>query len=123
MKVVPIISAFLITIGFTSFNKDDNRLYCSQSANGSAGDHWGCELVPDNILKEVDYYTTKFPLNLGPGYVENWVFEPIGQGEVTINWTAYTGGAFVDEDSSYYVVYTVDGDKNITKTFDSRYSN
>lgn len=122
MKIFPIIAAFSAAIILTSCGKDDKRLYCSQNANGSAGDHWGCELVPDGILNEVDYYTTRSPFNFGPGYKENWVFEPMGQGEVTINWTAYTGGNHIDENASFYVVYTVDDDKSITKTFDSRYS-
>ncbi len=40
-------------------------------------------------------YTSKFPVNFGAGYKQHWIFEMIGAGEVTIDWLAYEGDAYI----------------------------
>lgn len=100
--------------------KKDNKLYFTENGNGSLGASWEYEISSDGILREVDYYESKFVI-LGPGYSQHWVFEPIGQGEVTINWISYRAGTSIVESECYYVTYVVDENLNATKTFDSRY--
>lgn len=91
-----------------------NRITISQNANGSSGEHWEYELSCDNVLREVKYQTHRSPLNFGPGYEEQWIFEAVAEGEVTIRWTAYEGGEHIMEDKCYSAVYNVDADGNIT---------
>lgn len=120
MKAIRIIYSFFLLITLTSCGQKDKRLYCSQNANSSRGANWEYEICPDGILKEVEYYESKGFLNIGPGYSQHWVFEPIGKGEVTVSWISYKAGTSVVASECYYVIYNVDDDRNITKTFDSR---
>ncbi len=83
----------------------------SQKANSSSGSCWEYELSTDTVIKEIEYYTSKFPLNFGPGYTQNWRFEIIGKGEVTVKWLAYQGDDY-QEKSSYSVTYYFDNDGN-----------
>ena len=122
MKTAKIISAILILVMLTACGQKDNRLYCSQTANGSSGKHWEYKTDQDGILKAVDYYESRGFLNFGPGYIQRWVFEPIEQGEVTINWISYKAGDIVVESECYHVIYNVDENMTVTKIFDSRYS-
>ncbi len=121
MKAVRIIAVILIVLMLTACADKDNKIYCSQNANHSLGAEWKYEITPAGILKEADHYESRSPLNCGPGYSQHWVFEPIGQGEVTISWISYEAGDHVVESECYFVVYTVDENMNPTKTFDSRY--
>lgn len=121
MKAVRIILVILMLLTLTACADKDNKIYCSQNANHSLGAEWKYEIMPADILKETDHYERRSPFNCGPGYSQHWVFEPIGQGEVTINWISYEGGNDVVESECYYVVYNVDENLNAVKTFDSRY--
>lgn len=63
-----------------------------QNGNYSSGSYWEYELSTEDVIKEVDYHTSRFYLNFGPGYQQNWEFEIVGEGEVTIHWLAYVSG-------------------------------
>lgn len=100
------------------FNKD-NRIKITKPANGSAGIHWEYTINNDNVLREAEYYTKRFFLNFGPGYDEVWVFDQIGEGEVTFNWTEYTAGT--DKVSSHTETYRVGSDGEFELIADSRH--
>ena len=120
MKAFRVITAVMIAILLTGCKKSDNKLHFIQDANGSRGQKWEYEMYPEGILEEVDYYTSRFFLNFGPGYNQNWVFEPIGQGEVTINWNCYHSGNSLDESECYSLTYRVDENLKAKIISDSR---
>lgn len=95
---------------FSTYDNEDNKsktIEFTRNANSSDGSYWEYELSTDTVITEVDYYTSKFPLNFGSGYKQHWTFEAIGEGEVTISWIAYEGDTY-DEKHSYSVTYSVD---------------
>lgn len=100
------------------FNKDD-RIKITKPANGSAGIHWEYIMNNDNILCEAEYYTKRSFLNFGPGYDEVWVFDQVGEGEVTFCWTEYSGGS--DKGSSHSETYYVGTDGEFDLISDSRH--
>ena len=91
----------------------DNTIIVSHTVNGSMGENWEYEMSNDNVLREADYKSDSlFPLF---GTKHTWTFEAIGEGEVTIYWTAFECGNEVIEDECYSVTYTVDSKLNISK--------
>lgn len=108
---------FLLTIVLMMFilcsctKEKSNEVMFRQSANSSSGSYWEYSLSNENVLQETEYTTSTFFLNFGPGYQQNWTFEVIGAGEVTIDWLAYQG-SFYDEEASYSVTYIFDNDGN-----------
>lgn len=117
MKIIRVIVIIILFFLLTGCGETNNKLHFSQPANGSRGQTWRYEINPEGVLKEIDFYDSYiFPT----AHYENWVFEPIGKGEVTVNWISYKAGTSVVADECYYVIYDVDDDMNITKTFDSR---
>ncbi len=101
-----IIMLLLITAVYTCSNSvcENNEVLLSQSANSSSGLYWTYELSTEGIISEKQYYESKFPLNFGPGYKQNWIFEIIDEGEVTINWIAYSGSS-INLKKSYKITY------------------
>lgn len=96
--------AAAVTVNFISNRHKNNEIVLSQSANSSSGVYWEYKLSTDGIIEEKQYYESRFPLNFGPGYEQNWIFEVIGEGEVTIHWTAYHGSS-IDYKKSYDITY------------------
>lgn len=86
----------------------------SQYSNGSSGECWSYEFSKEGVLEEEEYYTSRFFLNFGPGYRENWIFKSVGEGEVTVYWIKYSGGCDIVESECYEVIYTVDSAGNIS---------
>ncbi|MDE7231003.1 MAG: hypothetical protein K2N56_11040 [Oscillospiraceae bacterium] len=95
-----------------------DRVIFRMDANGSAGIFYEYEFSRNDILREVDHYDDRFFLNFGPAYDEVWEFEIIGEGELKVNWTGYSGGT-IQEDMCFYETYLFKDGKR-TKTFDSR---
>ena len=91
-----------------------NQLIVRQSANSSSVTYWEYAMSSDNVLREVSYTEERHLLNLGPGYKQCWIFEPIGVGMVTIEWLFYEGGDYVEE-KSHSVTYCVENDTVIEK--------
>ncbi len=110
-KIYLIIFLFLIASVYTCSNSTckNKEVLLSQSANSSSGLYWTYELSTEGIISEKQYYESKFPLNFGPGYKQNWIFEVIGEGEVTVNWIAYSGSS-INLKSSYNVTYYFESD-------------
>lgn len=118
MKVSRVFGTVLIPIFLlTGCGKKDNKLYFSQPANGSRGQSWKYEIDPEGVLKEVDFYESYIP---PIAKCENWTFEPIGQGEVTISWICFVSGTSIDEKECYSVKYRVDENLKAKKISDSR---
>lgn len=92
-------------------SSSQSEIEFTQSANSSSGSYWEYELSTDNVLIETEYYTSKFPLNLGSGYKQHWTFEIINSGEVTIEWLAYEGDSY-KESASYSMTYVFDDNGN-----------
>lgn len=93
----------------------NDTLVISQNANGSSGEYWEYECSCEGVLTEISYEETRNPLNLGPGYSQQWTFAAEAAGEVTIYWTAYESGTDISEDKCYSVTYIVDEDMHITE--------
>lgn len=97
-------------------HKDGIRF--TQNANGSSGNSWEYQLDNENVMKEIEYYTSRFFLNFGPGYQQNWIFEVVNPGEVTVTWFEYESGN--DLQGSYSIRYYVDTNGELTILEDSR---
>lgn len=117
MKIIRVIVMIILFLLLTGCGETNNKLHFSQPANGSRGQTWRYEINPEGVLKEVDFYDSYI---LPTAHYENWVFEPINQGEVTINWICFVSGTSVDEDECYSVTYLVDENLKVKKIFDSR---
>lgn len=94
-------SIFIYTKKVRNGNKE---IRFSQQANSSSGTYWHYSLSTNTVISEKEYYATRFPLNFGSGYTENWIFDIIGDGDVTIQWFAYKGDALSEKDS-YSITY------------------
>ena len=85
------------------------QVYFSQHASGSKGEYWEYILSTEGILEEKKYYIS------GLGQIQNWIFTPIGEGEITITWNLYEqGGIIHNEKDSYSITYYFDKDGNYT---------
>lgn len=101
-----IIIAFLFLLGVLCLNAcgtNSSVIELEQRGNGSSGSYWEYSLSNNDVIKETDYYETRF---LGPGYTQHWTFEIINDGDVTIHWKAFAGGHEHNMDS-YDEVYSV----------------
>lgn len=94
-------------------NNSNDQIHFVQKANGSNGEFWKYELSTDAILTEKEYYKSKV------GRRQNWIFEQIGVGEVTITWKAHEGGMY-DEKNSYCITYYFYSDGTYTVLEDTR---
>lgn len=105
-----IISITLISLTACS-DSSNQMIELTQKANSSAGKEWQYCLSNEDVIREIDYYETRFFLS--PGYTQHWKFEVINDGIVTIHWTAYHGSNESEKDS-YDVTYCVsDGNLSI----------
>lgn len=67
------------------------------------------------VKTEKKYYKS------GLGQIQNWVFAPVGEGEVTITWNLYEqGGITHNEKDSYSITYYFDKDGNYTVLSDTK---
>lgn len=104
---IMLIILFIIALIFNytkNVHNDNKEIHFSQQANNSNGTYWNYSLSTNTIISEKEYYETHSPLNFGPGYTENWIFDIIGDGDVTIQWLAYKGGSLSEKDS-YSITY------------------
>ena len=120
MKTKRLLVLIIVLAGFTAAavilfiinngqKYDKHHIKISQKANSSSGQYWEYKMSNETVLKEIDRYDwSLFPLS--SHYDQVWVFEPIGQGEVTINWLVYQG-SWLNEKKSYSVTYEVDGEE------------
>lgn len=109
-KSIVIVIIFITLISLKVCSDSSNQIIeLTQKANSSAGDYWQYCLSNDDVIREIDYYETRF---LGPGYTQHWKFETINDGTVTIHWTAYKGGRESEKDS-YDVTYCIN-DSNLS---------
>lgn len=106
--IIVILFFFTIIYAHINHSHKKNELLLTQSANGSSGSYWEYSLSTENVIKEKQYYESRNPLNFGPGYKQNWLFEVIGEGEVTIYWIAYEGGNSINQSKSYTLTYNFD---------------
>ena len=86
--------------------------------NDRGGNYWEYRLSNNNVIREIEYYHGRFFLNLGPAETQNWIFELVNEGEVTITWQEYEGGGFVGD--SYEITYYFDEKGEYTVISDSR---
>lgn len=94
---------------------NDKQLYFSHYASGSAGEYWEYELSTSEVIKETKHYRS------GLGYNYHWVFTPIGEGNVTIDWKLYeAGGRNQNITESYSITYYFDESGNHTILEDTR---
>lgn len=94
-----------------------SEVHFSQHAFGSKGEYWEYILSEEGILEEKEYYKS------GLGQIQNWIFTPIGEGELTITWNLYEqGGIIYNEKESYSVTYYFDEEGNYTVLEDTRES-
>ena len=90
-------------------------LHVAQFASGSSGKFWTYELSTDKVIKEIVYEENIF------GSEQEWTFEQIGVGEVTIRWNKHEGLRY-NETGSYSITYYFDEDGNYTVLEDTRES-
>ncbi len=99
-------------MGVCHYRSDGNKIIFKQTANHSAGDCWKYKLSTDYVIKEREYFETGFPLSVG--YTQNWEFDFLNEGEITINWICYKGGT-LNKDNSYSETYLFDENGNLKK--------
>lgn len=107
IAIVVILFFFTIIYANKNHSHKKNELLLTQSANSSSGLYWEYSLSTEKVIKEKQYYESRNPLNFGSGYKQNWLFEVIGEGEVTIYWIAYSGSS-IDKSKSYTLTYDFD---------------
>lgn len=115
LLIIILLIACAVVVIFTR-NQDEEKapeVILSQKANSSSGSYWEYELSTDTIINEIEYYESKFSLNVGPGYTQNWRFEVIGEGKITVKWLAYEGDSY-KESASYSVTYLFDDEGKYT---------
>lgn len=127
-KILLAVVLMVIAIILTRFSKKEEEtvpkhkegIKFSQNANGSSGRNWKYQLDTEDVIKEIEYYTSRHFLNFGPGYEQNWIFEVVNPGEVTVTWFEYESGN--DLEGSYSIRYYVDTNGELTPLADSRKS-
>lgn len=94
-----------------------SEVHFSQHAFGSKGEYWEYILSEEGILEEKKYYKS------GLGQIQNWIFTPIGEGELTITWNLYEqGGIIYNEKESYSITYYFNKDGEYSVLKDTRES-
>lgn len=100
--VLLILFFIALILTYPKIKHQHKEVHFSQKANSSSGAYWDYSLSTNTVISEKEHYETRFPLNFGPGYTENWIFEIMDEGNVTIQWLAYQGG-FLSEKDSYCI--------------------
>lgn len=118
MAVVFVVTRFFDNENPTAKEEKNRGIRFTQTANDRGGNYWEYKLSNDKVITEIDYYHSRSFLNFGPAETQNWIFEPVNTGEVTITWQEYEGGGFVG--SSYEVTYYFDKDGNYTVLNDTK---
>lgn len=124
LLVILIGAAFVTTRFFDNENPGVNEdvhkdgILFTQIANDRGGNYWEYKLSNEKVIKEIEHYYSRFFLNFGPAERQNWVFELVDAGEVTITWQEYEGGGFVGD--SYEITYYFDEEGKYTVISDSR---
>lgn len=123
LLIIILLIACVAVLIFTQKQDEEKatEVILSQKANSSSGSYWEYELSTDTVINEIEYYESKFPLNVGPGYAQNWRFEVIGEGEITIKWLAYEGDSYKESDS-YSITYLFDDEGKYTIVSELKYS-
>ena len=85
----------------------------SKIAYESNGESWSYEMSNSDVLKEIKYRRGIL------GSADEWTFEQIGEGEVTIKWIAWRAGIYNERDS-YSITYYFDEDGTYTILEDTR---
>ena len=124
-KILLAVVLMVIAIILTRFSKKEETvpkhkegIKFSQNANGSSGRNWKYQLDTEDVIKEIEYYTSRHFLNIGPGYEQNWIFEVVNPGEVTVTWFEYESGN--DLEGTYSIRYYVDTNGELTILEDTR---
>ena len=112
IPVILLLIAVAVIFGVWQMSRP-TTLHVAQFASGSSGEYWTCELSTDKVIKEIAYEENIF------GSEQEWTFEQIGVGEVTIRWNAHEGLRY-NENSSYSITYYFDEDGNYTVLEDTR---
>lgn len=123
LLVILVVVAFVMARYFGNENsspkeKHKEGIRFTQTMNDRGGNYWVYRLSIDNVIREIEYYRSRFFLNFGPAETQNWIFELVNEGEVTITWQEYEGGGFVGD--SYEVTYYFDEEGEYTVISDSR---
>lgn len=123
LLVILLAVAFVVTRFFDNENpatKEEHKegIRFTQTTNDRGGNYWEYRLSNDKVIREIEHYNSRFFLNFGPGETQNWIFELVNAGEVTITWQEYEGGGFIGD--SYEVTYYFDAEGNYTVISDSR---
>lgn len=109
---IALLLVLVVVLGVWQMSRP-TRLFITQFANGSSGEFWTYELSTDTVIKEIEYAGNIF------GSGQEWTFEQIGVGEVTIRWIAHEGLRY-NERQSYSITYYFDEDGNYKITRDTR---
>ncbi len=126
-KLLLLLLLVVVAFVLTRFGEDESPvtkeehkegIHFTQTTNDRGGNYWEYRLSIDNVIREIEYYRSRFFLNFGPAETQNWIFELVNEGEVTITWQEYEGGGFVGD--SYEVTYYFDEKGEYTVISDSR---
>ena len=102
----------------TKEDKYEEGIRFTQTAHDRGGNYWEYKLSNDTVIKEIERYHSRFFLNFGPAVTQNWIFELVNAGEVTITWMECEGGKTVGD--SYEITYYFDDAGKYTVISDSR---
>lgn len=114
--IAVIVILLIVRIILSNCPRTGNVMF-KMHANSSLGEHYIYEFDRDDILREVDSYSSHvfwFLLD----YSEVWEFDIIGEGDLTVNWTNIQGGSVVNA-NCFTEVYRVE-DGKCTKISDTR---
>ncbi len=114
ISVILLLIAVAVIFGVWQMSRP-TTLHVAQFASGSSGEFWTYELSTDKVIKEIEYEENIL------GSEQEWSFEQIGVGEVTIRWNAHEGLRY-NESGSYSITYYFDEDGNYTVLEDTRES-
>ena len=118
IAVVFVVTHFLDNENPATKEENNERIRFTQTMNDRGGNYWEYRLSNAKVIREIEHYNSRFFLNFGPAEKQNWIFEPVNAGEVTITWQEYEGGGFIGD--SYEVTYYFDAEGNYTVISDSR---
>lgn len=114
IPIVLLLILVVVILGVWKMSRP-TTLHIAQFASGSSGEFWTYELSTDKVIKEIEYEENIL------GSEQEWSFEQIGVGEVTIRWNAHEGLRY-NESGSYSITYYFDEDGNYTVLEDTRES-
>ena len=108
MIMISLIICGIIVLYCSNMPKENTLTYCLQRIDGNS--NWQYELSNNSLLEEKDCKTYDY---LGHSY-NYWVFEPIGNGEVTIYFNDKECGTIIEE-FSFSITYYIDESGTITE--------